>query len=208
MYYTHIIIAITAIISFWAWSNGEVMFKSFFIPTHIKERKEYWRFFTHGFVHADQMHLIFNMLALYFFGPSVEVAFAVYFGSSKIFVLFYFVALIASSIPSYYKHRNNYRYRALGASGAVSAVIFAAIIFDPWRRIGLLFLPDSLSIPGILFGVLYIWYSAYMSKQNRDNIGHDAHLWGAVFGFIFPFIIEPRLFQVFINNLSNVPYFQ
>ncbi len=199
--YSYIIIGITAIVSFYAWSNGEAMFKSFFIPTHIRERNEWWRFITHGFIHADQQHLIFNMITMFFFGPFVERAFTFYFGNSKIFVLFYLAALIASSIPSYFKHKNDSRYRSLGASGAVSAVLFSAIVFNPWMLINFI-------IPGIVFAVGYVWYSARMSKQNSDNIGHDAHLWGGVFGFIFPFIMRPALLQEFLNKLINIPYFQ
>jgi len=201
MSYSYIIIGITAIVSFLAWSNGELMFKCFFIPNHIKERNEYWRFFSHGFIHADQQHLIFNMLTLFFFGPFVESAFAYHFGSGYTYVLFYFAALVASSIPDYLKHKNDYRYRSLGASGAVSAVLFAAIIFDPWMLINFI-------IPGILFAVGYLWYSARMSKMNQDNIGHNAHLWGGLFGMVFPFIMKPILLQEFIQNLIHIPYFQ
>ena len=205
MSYAYLIIGITAIISFMAWSNGEIMFKSFFIPTNIKERKEYWRFFSHGFIHADQQHLIFNMLTLFFFGPYVESLFGLYFGNTFYFVLFYMAALIASSIPTYFKHKDNYRYRALGASGAVSAVLFLFVAFNPWH---LLYIFFAIPVPGILFAAGYLWYSAKMSKQNSDNIGHDAHLWGAVFGFIFPFIVKPALFQFFLENLINIPYFK
>lgn len=199
--YAFIIIGITALISMWAWRDGEIMFKSFFIPTHIKERKEYWRFFSHGFIHADYQHLIFNMITLFFFGPFVERMFGIIFGSTYVFVLFYFAALIISAIPSYFKHQNDSRYRSLGASGAVSAVLFASIVFNPWMLI-------NFFIPGIVFAVGYVWYSAKMAKQNRDNIGHDAHLWGAVFGFVFPFVAKPGLIQVFIENLINIPYFK
>jgi membrane associated rhomboid family serine protease len=190
---------ITVLISFLAWSNGEIMFKSFFIPTHIKERKEYWRFFTHGFIHADHQHLIFNMITLFFFGPRVEREFASHFESGYTFVIFYFIALIASSIPSYFKHKDDYRYRSLGASGAVSAVLFASILFEPWLMI-------NFFIPGFIFAIGYVWYSAKMSKQNRDNIGHDAHLWGGVFGLIFPILLQPSLIQVFLQKLINIPF--
>ncbi len=202
--FAHIILATTALISFMAFSNGELMFKSFFIPTHIKERKEYWRFFSHGFIHADMNHLFFNMLTLFFFGPYVEQIFGMYFGSTFYFVVFYFAALLASSIPSYFKHQNDARYRSLGASGAVSAVLFAFVAFNPWAKIYILF---AIPIPGIIFAILYVWYSAYMAKQNRDNIGHDAHLWGGVFGFVFPFLIKPSLFPLFIKNITNIPFF-
>ena len=203
--FAHLILAATVIISFIAFNNGELMFKSFFIPTHIKDRKEYWRFFSHGFVHADMNHLLFNMLTLFFFGPYVEQLFEMVFGAKYFFLIFYFAALLVSSIPSYYKHKEDQRYRALGASGAVSAVLFTFVAFNPWESIYIFF---AIPIPGILFAVLYIWYSAYMSKQNRDNIGHDAHLWGAVFGFVFPFIVKPSLIQLFIKNITNIPFLQ
>lgn len=201
--FAYIILGATALISFLAFSNGELMFKSFFIPVNIKERNEYWRFISHGFIHADMNHLLFNMMTLFFFGPVLESYFTQLFGHAYYFLLFYLAALVFSSIPSYFKHQDNPRYRALGASGAVSAVLFAFIALNPWEMIYIFF---ALPIPGILFAFLYLWYSAHMSRQNSDNIGHDAHLWGGVFGFIFPFVFKPSLINYFISNITDIPF--
>jgi len=201
----YVIIAATVIISFLSFSNVALMYNSLFIPINIHQRNEYWRFITHGFVHADINHLIFNMLTLFFFGPYVEQIFQFVFGSGVYFITFYLLALIVAAMPSYIKHRNDAGYRSLGASGAVSAVLFSFVAFHPWEKIYIFF---ALPIPGILFAVLYVWYSAYMSKRGNDNIGHDAHLWGAIFGFVFPFLLKPGLFELFLRNITNIPYFR
>ncbi len=123
------------------------------------------------------------------------------FGNRWMFILFFFLALVMSSLPSYYKHKDDARYRSLGASGAISAVLFGAIVFNPWMKIyGF--------VPGFVFGIGYLWYSAKMSTQNRDNIGHDAHLWGGIFGFLFPFVMKPEMINKFIETIMNCPYFR
>jgi membrane associated rhomboid family serine protease len=198
---SYLLIGAIGLISYLAWNNGEIMYKSFFIPVNIKERNEYWRFITHGFIHADSQHLIFNLITFFFFGPYLEMEFFELFGNRWMFILFFFLALIMSSLPSYYKHKEDARYRSLGASGAISAVLFGAIVFNPWMKIyGF--------IPGFIFGAGYIWYSAKMSRENHDNIGHDAHLWGGVFGFLFPFVLKPEMINIFKETILNCPYFR
>lgn len=197
---TLLLIGITVVVSYSAFNNNELLNKCMFYPVAIKQRNEWWRFFTHGFVHADLTHLLFNMLTLYFFGPIVETIFGGLFGNPFIYPLFYILALFSSSVPSFEKYKANSSYMALGASGAVSAVLFATILFDPWQTLRLYF---AIPIPAIVFGVLYIWYSSYMSKHGRDNIGHDAHLWGAVFGLIFPLALRPSLFFNFLELMKH-----
>lgn len=169
----------------------------------VYHRKEWWRMFTSGLVHADWMHLFFNLLTLYFFADIVEYYFKVHFGTYGILIyfLFYVAALAISSIHDLIKHKNNHYYNAIGASGAVSAVLFASILFEPTNSIYLFLIP--IPIPGFIFGFAYLLYSQYMSKKNVDNIGHSAHFWGAVFGFIFPIIFKPYLVKLFINDLVN-----
>ena len=193
---TIVIIAITGLTSYQAFEDRKLKAKFIFLPAKIKETGEWYRFFSSGLIHADWMHLLFNMYVLYSFGQSVEQYFGYYFGDifgRILYLLMYVVAIGASSISDYKEHQDYYGYAALGASGAVSAVVFASIFFDPWQgEIGILFLPGS--IPPMLFGALYLWYSSYMAKRQLDNIGHNAHFWGAVFGFVFTFLISV-LFQ-------------
>lgn len=203
---TLFIIIITCLISYQAFNDRMLKVKLIFLPAKIKETGEWYRFFSSGLIHADWMHLFFNMYVLYAFGNNVEFLYSSYFGAvtgKVLYLMMYVLGIGAASIPDYYKHHDYYGYAALGASGAVSGVLFSIIFFMPWTGgIGILFLPGS--IPPALFGVLYLWYSSYMSKRNADNIGHSAHFWGAVFGFTFTFIaaliIRPSLVQQFFSE--------
>jgi len=200
LYLSYVILGFTVLITFLAWNNQNIMNRSLFHPFTIKRENQWDRFITHGFLHADQMHLIFNMFTFYFFAPYVEQVFEVRFGSGLWFVAFYLIAIIVSSIPTYFRHKDNSSYAALGASGAVSAVLFFAIALMPWEK---LYLFAVLPIPAIIFAVLYIWYSQRMDKRGTDNIGHSAHLWGALFGFITPFILNPAYVTTFIERITH-----
>ena len=201
---TYILIGITAITSFTAFSNIELLNKMIFYPYEIKRKNEWWKFITHGFVHADMQHLIFNMLTLYFFGRQIEVTFQALFGNEWMYPVFYLSALFFASLPSYLKHKDNASYRSLGASGAISAVLFATIIFDPWQ---ILYLNFFIPIPALLFAVGYVIYSSYMSKKGNDNIGHDAHLYGALYGIVFPIVFKPQLISYLIEELKHPRFF-
>ncbi|HYE55182.1 MAG TPA: rhomboid family intramembrane serine protease [Chitinophagaceae bacterium] len=188
---TIIIIVITCLVSIAGFSNGKIHDDLIFWPGAMARPNQYYRFFSYGFVHADYMHLIFNMLSLYFLGQrGVEPWFEAMFGTKGriLYIALYVLALVVSVLPDYFKHRGNYAYRALGASGAVCAVIFAAITLNPMSKYGLLFIP--VRIPGWLFAILFLVLSTYLARRGRDNIGHSAHITGAVFGMVFTIIVS------------------
>ncbi|CAN5250529.1 rhomboid family intramembrane serine protease [soil metagenome] len=196
---TTIIIAVTVLISLAAMQKRELMDKLIFYPPAVTDDKQYYRFITSGFIHADFMHLAFNMFTFYFFGRVMETVFEDLTGNRYMFVIFYLTAIIISDIPSYLKNRNNYQYRSLGASGGVSAVVFSFILFAPWTTIYVFVLP----IPAILYALLFIFYSIYMGKKAEDNVNHDAHLWGALYGIVFTLIMEPRVINIFLQEIQH-----
>jgi membrane associated rhomboid family serine protease len=205
---TLLIIAANVIFSFIGFSNSELLHKTIGWPYYEKRNKEYYRFITSGFLHADWMHLIFNMFTLYFFGRNIEFIFSFGgLGGNIAYLALYFLGLIAADIPSYLKNQDNEEYRSLGASGAVSAVVFASIIFTPWGQIGVYGIPLSM----LLYAVLYVVYCVYMGKKNTDNVNHDAHLWGSVFGLVFTIILVAVLradfFPYILDDLKKPSLF-
>ncbi len=207
-YITFLIIGLTSISSIMAFNNPAMMGSALFFPFAIRERREWHRFITSGFVHADFMHLLVNMFVLYSFGKILELYYfpALFHDMARIaFVALYVLALIISDIPSYFKHRFDATYRGLGASGAVAAIVFACILIEPWpgegRGIYLFLIP--VAIPPIIFGVVYLIYSAYMGKYGKDNVNHDAHFYGSVVGFAFPLLFKPELFMALINQIKD-----
>ena len=200
---TLIIILITVVVSILAFSNRTLFRRLAFNPYDIKHFKNSYRFVSYALIHADWIHLIINMMVLYSFGRVVEVYYGFYFGNKAIFyyLLMYIGGVALSTLPSYGKHKDDYSYTAVGASGAVSAVVFASIIFDPLSKIYIFLIP--IGIPAIIFGVLYLAYSWYTGKKNIDNIGHDVHFWGAIFGFVFTIVLKPALFNNLIFLLSG-----
>lgn len=202
---TYAIMAITGITSFMAFSNSSLKSRLLFHPHTIKRQGQWDRFLGHGFIHSGWAHLIFNMVTMYFFGKNVEIAFKAFFGQtmgSVHFLLLYFLGMILASVYSYFKHQDNPGYAALGASGAVSAALFASILIYPGSS--LMIFPLPIPIPAIIFGPLYLAYSVYMSRQGRDNIGHDAHFYGAIFGIIYPLAVKPDLVGHFISAVKNL----
>lgn len=197
------IILLTSVVSIYAFQKPEILYRFNFSPYQVFKRNEYYRVLTHALLHADYMHLIINMLVLYSFADALVFYFHnffTYIDAGLLLLIFYVLAIGASSVVSLIKHRQNYAYQAVGASGAVSAVVFACIFFAPMQKV--LFF-GILPLPGIFFGAGYLYYSWYMGKKNVDNIGHDAHFWGAVFGFVFPLILNPGLYKVFVNQIIN-----
>lgn len=193
---TIIIILITCLVSIPGFGNQKLIESLVFYPARMKGGKEMHRFLSHGLIHADYMHLFLNMLTLFYFGPVAE-----YILGTAGYIILYITALIASSLMDFFKQKDNYSYRALGASGAIAAVLFTTIILDPWARSICLF--GILCLPNILFGILYIVYSNYMEKRGMDNIGHNAHMWGGVYGFVFAALYRPDLLQNFIAELTH-----
>jgi membrane associated rhomboid family serine protease len=200
---TLIIIIITGFTTYKALKDPGFKAKMMFYPFAINNSKEYYRFLTHGLIHADTMHAVFNLYVLYSFGEQVEQSFINQFGLLGIFfyVILYVGALIASSLISYAKHKGDPGYMALGASGAVSAIMFSFILMYPQHELGFIFLP-GVPIKGYIIGGLYLVYSHYMAKKNLDNIGHDAHFYGAIFGIFMTLIFRPDFLTEFIQSFS------
>ena len=195
------LVIITTIVSFLAFRSGPLMSKLIFDAYVIKYRNHWYRFVTSGFIHADFFHLLINMLVLYSFGLAVEqyyIEVFEYFGRYYFFMM-YFSALIVSSVPSYYKYNEYPGFNSLGASGAVSAVVFAAILFNPMAKI---YIWGLLGIPGLFLGLAYIVYSIYMANKGKDLINHDAHLYGAIFGFIYTGVLNTSLFSRFWEQIT------
>jgi len=199
---TLIIIIITSIVSFIAFNDRKLFTKYQFNAYAIVNKKEYWRLITHAFLHANWIHLLINMIVLFSFGIMVEYYFVGYFGIIKgklIFGLLYLTSILFSVMYSLQKHKNDIFYNAVGASGAVSAIVFTSIFFEPWNMI---YLFGFIPIPAIIFGILYLFYSYKMSKQeNSDFIAHDVHFWGAVYGFVFPILINYKFIFIFLSKL-------
>jgi len=203
---TLLLIGITSLISILAFSNHVLFDKLQLNPYQVFHKKEWYRILSHGFLHADWTHLIINMLVLFSFGSSVEQIFKSLATEGIIqspilsYVILYFASMIMATVTTVKKQKDNIWYNSVGASGAVSAVVFTSIFFQPMASV---YFYAVIPIPGIVFGILYLAYSHYMSKRGGDNINHDAHFIGAVFGFIFPLFLDHRLIFVFIDQLTN-----
>jgi membrane associated rhomboid family serine protease len=185
---TLVIIIVTVIVSMMAFNNRQLMDKLIFYPPAISRNKQWYRFFSCGFIHADTAHLIFNMLSLFFFGEGVEKKFTEIFHENGwwLYLLLYLSALYFSLLPTYRKHKEDAYYRSLGASGAVSAVLFAAFLLEPTLGVMIFFIP--IPIPAFIFGPLYLIISSYMDRKGGDNINHSAHIFGALYGIAFVII--------------------
>lgn len=205
---TVIIVIITSIISFTAFSNQKIVDDLIFYPPAVSRQNQWYRFFTCGLIHADMGHLIFNMLSLYLFGRFVEEKFLDIFGDSGkwFYLLLYISSLLVSILPTYFKHKHNYTYRSLGASGAVSAVVFAGLLIAPYVEVGFFIIPPI--IPGFIFGPLYLIISAVLDKRGGDNINHSAHIWGAVYGVVFIiFVGKLAGFNAIEEFVAGVKYY-
>ena len=187
-----IILVATIIISLWADKNAEWKERMLFIPYRIKHQHEYHRFVTHAFIHADFPHLAFNMMTLYFMGEYLYLEWMTQFGNAGIvyFCVLYFAGMIAATFLPMVKHQDQPNYRSLGASGAVSAVLFAVILWKPTLSLSLMFIP--IPIPAYVFGPLYLFFEYYSLKKGNTGIAHDAHLGGAIFGILFVLMLYPQ----------------
>ena len=193
------LIAVTALVSWLAFKDRRLVDRLILWPPAVSQRHQYWRLASYGLLHADVSHLLFNMITLFFFGRLIEQVIVQLTGSWLTYPLFYLTALVVSILPSYLRNQSNRNYFSLGASGAVSAVLFAFILIQPWSLIFVFFIPA----PAILYAVFYVGYSIWMHRKGGDRINHSAHLAGAAFGVMFMLAMEPRLFNVFIDQLLN-----
>ena len=177
---TFALIAVTVLVSWLAFERPRLLDRLTLWPPAMSRQHQYDRLLTHGFVHADWQHLLFNMITLFFFGRVIERLMAQLIGPLG-FVLFYMSAIVVAILPSYLRHRNDARYRSLGASGAVSAVLFAFILIKPWSIILVFFIPA----PAIVYAAFYVGYSIWMDRRGGGNVNHSAHLWGSLYGVVF-----------------------
>ncbi|MFD1551843.1 rhomboid family intramembrane serine protease [Putridiphycobacter roseus] len=214
MYITYLIIGITIIVSLMAFERPELKGKLLFNPYDIVHHKKWYRLFTHGFIHADFMHLFFNMYVLFMFGVqgtndannygflSVEPKLIADFGMKGYFyyLLLFVGGLAFSSLYSLFKHQDNPNYNALGASGAVSAIVFAFIIMNPAAELGIIFIP-GIYLPAYIFGPLLLLAEYYLGKKGKTNIAHDAHISGAIFGLIFIALVNYQYYVEFFKHI-------
>ena len=194
------LMAITVAISLLAWQKPAWLDAMMMSPYRINKKQEYWRFLTSGFIHADFTHLFFNLFSFYFFGTQLEYIFSIIFPGigGYVYVVFYLLAILVADLPTYFKQRNNSYFNSLGASGAVSAVIFAGIMFFPTEKI---YLFGVLGIPGFIYAGLFTWYSIAMDRKGRDYVNHSAHLYGGLFGVLFITLTRPSTWIEFIQQI-------
>lgn len=193
---TFLLIAITVGVSWYAFQHPRLAERLLLWPPAVK-RGQYDRLLTHGLVHADLQHLLFNMITLFFFGRLVEQVIGALAGP-VVFLAFYFSAVVVAILPSWLRHRDDSRYRSLGASGAVSALLFAAILLDPWMMI---FVP--IPVPAILYGVGYVAWSWWADRNSMDGVNHNAHLSGAIYGVLFMLMMDRRVGMHFLEALTS-----
>lgn len=199
-YVTLALIAVTVVVSWQAWDKPRLLDRLILWPPAVERQRQYDRLLTHGFIHADWGHLIFNMIALYSFGPAMESYFAGRITAIG-YLVFYLSAVVIAILPTYVRHKQDASYRSLGASGAVSAVLFAFILLDPWAGIYVFLIP--VAIPAFLFAGLYLGYTIWMDKRGGDNVNHSAHLWGALYGVGFTLLLNPELATRFVRRLAS-----
>jgi membrane associated rhomboid family serine protease len=191
-----VIFVFTIITSLYAFYDHSIYGKFMLHPYSVSKGQNVYTLITSGLVHADWMHLFFNMFTFYAFAFTLERL----MGSWQ-FGLLYFLGLVLSDLPTVIKHKDHFNYNSLGASGAISAVLFSYILFNPMSKIYIMFIP--IGIPAVVFGILYLIYCAYASRNSRDHINHDAHFFGALTGLIFTIIFVPGILQNFIAMLTG-----
>lgn len=199
---TIIIIILVCLISFLGFKDSLIISKFLFSPYLCNHNKEYIRFISHTFIHADISHLLFNMLSFYMFGSYLEnqliESYGLFVGSTH-FLILYFIGGIISTFWPYIRNKDNPNYSALGASGAVSSILFATLLWKPTMNVGLLFIP--IPIPAYIFGPLYLAFEYWGFKKGRGNIAHDAHIGGAFFGIFYLLLINHSKGAAFLNHI-------
>jgi len=202
---TYSILGFTVIFSLLGFRDRAFLNKYMFNPWRVYNNKNEWyTVLTHAFLHVDYTHLFFNMFTFYIFGLALEQELYPFFfhSNARIFyIMLYFGGIIVSSVPAYEKHKHDVAYSAVGASGAVYAVLFSYILINPTAKLEIMFLP--VPIPAFILGILYLVYEWYMSKRGRTNIGHDAHLWGGIFGVVFTVLLHHEFLQMFYHHILD-----
>lgn len=201
-----LLIILTCATSYYAFNNRAIFEKFKHYPYREYRDKSYARWLTAGFLHGSWMHLLINMFVLYMFGDYVERLLIELYGMIMgpiVYILLYLTVIVLANVPTYLKNKENSSFASIGASGAVSGIVFIYILLNPWQKI---YLYGIIGIHGIVAGILYLIYSSWASRKQRDHIDHDAHFYGAVFGVVIMLILEPRLIQVFIKQISDVPF--
>jgi membrane associated rhomboid family serine protease len=206
---TYTFLALMVVFSLYCFNDRKTMYKYLFHPYSIYHNKEHYRFLTHAFIHGDFMHLAFNCLALYSFGLILEEGYFPLLFGEKLGKLYYILlftgGIYAASFTEYFRNKNNPDYSSLGASGAISSIIFCYIMISPLKNIYLFFFP----MQGWIAGVLLLGVSYYLIRRKRttaysDNISHESHFWGALFGVAFILVLKPAIMQGFIRQIVNV----
>ena len=200
---TLLIIALTALVSWRCFENPALRNALLHHPYSEAREKEYYRLLTGAFVHGSWTHLLVNMFVLYQFGTFVESVFTLTWGPTQgriFYLLVYLLTAFLADIPTFLKHKDNSGFRSVGASGAVSGMLFIYIIFQPWSWLLLFFV---IPIPAIVAAVGYLFYSSYANKRGGGRIDHSAHFYGAVVGFALAILLQPQWFMLFIDNVSN-----
>ena len=202
---TLLILILTVIVSFIGFQRRDLLNQLIFSPYLIYQKKQYYRFITHAFIHdpGNLFHLIFNMFVLYQFGGNVEQFFKTDAPTVGVFyfIFLYLGGIVFSSLRDYTQYRNDSSYLALGASGAISAVLFSHIIIYPTLSLYLLFIP--IPIPSFIFGALYLWFEQYLDKKGGDHVAHGAHFYGAIFGIVFTVFTNVSLVPHFFSQITS-----
>lgn len=189
------LIIVTVAVSMLAWQQPPLLNRLIYWGPAVSGG-QWWRLVSHGFIHADGSHLLFNMITFFFFGSILEQVLDARIGP-VCFALFYLAGIVVAILPSHLRHRRDASYRSLGASGAVSAVLFAYILLKPWAMLFVFFVP----VPAIVFAAVYVAYSLWADRRGGDGINHSAHLWGGLWGVGFLLVLEPRLLPRFFQQL-------
>jgi membrane associated rhomboid family serine protease len=213
---TIVFVLVTALVSWQAFSKTELFERWLFSPYLVKHNKEYQRVFTHALIHANWPHLLFNMIAFYSFGRNLEIVFRNegvfrsifpgsihYWGATAgilIFVVLYVGGIAFATIPAFRKHGNDSNYRAVGASGGVSAVMMASAVLFPTSEI---YFFMALPMPAFVWAIVFLFLEDYLSKRGGTNIAHDAHIWGAIFGVAFVALINPKFIPLFFDQVAH-----
>jgi len=194
IYISYVLIGLAVIVSLKGFNDAQFMDQYLYKPYNVKHYKEYYRIITHVFLHGDPMHLLFNMITLYFFGPFIEQVFRYDFGfvaGSILFLVLFVLSSVFSTLIQYIRHKDHEYYRSLGASGAISAILFAAIMVFPTMELRIFF---AIPIPAFVFGPLYLLFEFWSDRNRKTNIAHEAHIAGALFGILF----------ILITNIDRV----